>query len=64
MSDVTSLRISTWEGKFVVVGEFDQHSVIPRREFDTKLEAMKELSKIIQREVLRYELNNDRGFDR
>ena len=60
MSRVTSLHIDEWGGKFVIVGEFDQHTVIPRREFDNKLDALRELSKIIQREVMRHEHSNDR----
>lgn len=61
MSTIVSLRIETWGSKFVVVGEFKGYSEIPRREFDTYSEALKELSKVAQREELRHERGIDRG---
>lgn len=61
---IVSIRIETWGSKFVVVGEFQNHTVIPRREFDTYGEALKELSRVAQREELRYESNNRSRFDR
>lgn len=64
MSTIVSLRIETWGEKFVVVGEFTGYTVIPRREFDSYSEALRELSKVAQREELRYESNNGRGFNR
>lgn len=60
---IVSLRIETWGDKFVVVGEFKKHTEIPRREFDTYGEALKELSKIAQREELRYESNYRSRYD-
>lgn len=64
MSTIASIRIETWGEKFVVVGEFKGYSEIPRREFETYSEALRELAKAAQREELRYELNNRRGSNR
>jgi hypothetical protein len=60
MSTIVSLRIETWDDKFVVVGEFKGYSEIPRREFDSYTEALKELAKVAQREELRHEAGIDR----
>lgn len=54
---IVSLRIETWDGKFVVVGEFKNYSEIPRREFESYGEALRELAKVAQREELRYEFS-------
>lgn len=54
MSTLVSLRIETWGKKFVVVGEFNKYSEVPRKEFDSYQEALKELAKVAQREELRY----------
>lgn len=64
MSTIASVRIETWGGKFVVVGEFKHFTTIPRREFDTYGEALRELSKVLMREVYRYEAGFDRDIDR
>lgn len=64
MSTIVSLRIETWGDKFVVVGEFQHYSEIPRREFKSYSEALKELAKVAAREELRYEINRGRGFNR
>lgn len=64
MSTIFSLRIETWGDRFVVVGEFDRHTLIPRREFETFSEALRELSKVAQREELRYANDINRGFNR
>lgn len=61
---IVSLRIETWDTKFVVVGEFQGYSEIPRREFESYGEALRELAKVAQREELRYESNIGRGFNR
>lgn len=55
MSTIVSLRIETWGNKFVVVGEFKGYTEIPRREFESYKEALRELAKVAQREELRYE---------
>lgn len=54
MSAVTSLNIYTWEGKFVVVGEFGGMTAV-RLEFPTYREALREFTKMAQREEIRYE---------
>ncbi len=59
MSTIVSLRIDTWGNKFIVVGEFEGHSAISRKEFDVYKDALRELWKIVQREEMRYEA----GFD-
>lgn len=64
MSTIVSLRIETWGQKYIVVGEFEGHSSVSRRKFDTYKEALHELWKVAQREELRYESNNGRGFSR
>lgn len=64
MSTIASVRIETWGGKFLVVGEFGRMTQIPRHEYDTYGEALREMSKVLMREVLRYEANPDRGLDR
>lgn len=64
MSTIVSLRIEEWGGKYVVVGEFRNHSAIPRRDFDTYGEALKELAKMAMREEVRYESGFDRGSGR
>lgn len=61
MSTIVSLRIETWGDKFVVVGEFKGYSEVPRREFETYKEALKELSRVAQREELRHEHGIGRG---
>lgn len=61
MSTVASIHIETWGGKFVIVGEFAKTTVIPRIEYNTYGEALKEMAKIIQREVLRHESGVDRS---
>lgn len=61
---IVSLRIEEWDKKFVVVGEFKGYTEIPRREFTTYGEALRELAKAAQREELRYESNSGRGFNR
>lgn len=55
MPTIVSLRIETWGDKFVVVGEFRNFSEVPRREFESYREALKELAKIAAREEMRYE---------
>ena len=55
MSTIVSVRIETWGNKFIVVGEFGKMSEVPRREFDTYVEALKELVKAVLREEIRYE---------
>ena len=55
MSTLVSLRIESWGNKFVVVGEFMGYSEIPRRELNTYPEALKELSKLAHREIVRWE---------
>lgn len=52
---IVSLRIETWGNKFVVVGEFKGYTEIPRREYETYREALRELSRAAQREEVRYE---------
>lgn len=64
MSTVASIKIESWGGKFVVVGEFGHMTAIPRHEYDTYGEALREMSKILMREVMRYEAGPSRGFDR
>lgn len=64
MSTLVSLRIETWGGKFVVVGEFDGYSSLSRREFETYREALHELWKVAQREEMRYEAGFSRRLDR
>lgn len=64
MSTLASVRIESWGGKFVVVGEFGRMTTIPRHEYDTYGEALREMSKILMREVMRYELNTGRNIDR
>ena len=64
MSTVASLHIETWGGKFIVVGQFRGLTEIPRREYDTYGEALKELSRAAQREEVRYANNISRGIDR
>lgn len=61
---IVSLRIESWGGKFVVVGEFQNYTQIPRQEFGTYGEALRELAHVARREELRYETNHDRGLDR
>lgn len=61
---IVSLRIEEWGKKFVVVGEFRGYTEIPRQEFETYREALRELAKVAQREELRYESNIGRGVDR
>lgn len=64
MSTIASLCIETWGGKFIVVGQFRGLTEIPRREYDSYGEALKELSKVAQREELRHANNLSRGIDR
>lgn len=64
MSTIVSVRIESWGGKFIVVGEFGKTVEIPRHECDTYGEALYELAKIARREVVRYESGIDRGFNR
>lgn len=64
MSTIASLRIETWGEKFIVVGEFKGMTEIPRREFNTYQEALRELARAAAREELRYEARHDRRFDR
>lgn len=64
MSTIVSLRIETWDKKFIVVGEFSGYTEIPRREFESYREALRELAKVAQREELRYESGIGRSFDR
>lgn len=54
MSTLASVHIETWDGKFVVLGQFDGLIEIPRLTFATYGEALKEMAKIVQREELRY----------
>jgi hypothetical protein len=61
---IVSLRIEEWDKKFVVVGEFRGYTEIPRREFTSYGEALRELAKVAQREELRYEAGIGRNFDR
>lgn len=61
---IVCLRIEEWGNKFVVVGEFARYTEIPRREFNTYGEALRELSKVAQREELRYANGIHRDFDR
>lgn len=63
MSAITSLRIETWGEKFVVVGEFQKYTTVPRQEFDTYYDALKELARIAKREEIRYETYGHRGFN-
>lgn len=51
--NVTTLKIEQWGNKFIVMGEFESHTEIHRREFDSYIEALEELSKMVCREVLR-----------
>lgn len=64
MSTIVSLRIETWGDKFVVMGEFNRYTSVPRREYETYSEALKELARVAQREELRHEHNLSRGLDR
>lgn len=64
MSTVTSLRIETWGDKFVVVGEFSRLTSVTPHQFNNYGDALRELSKILMREVLRYEAGLSRGIDR
>lgn len=64
MSTIVSLRIETWGDKFIVVGEFESHTAIPRREYETYSEALKELAKVAAREEIRYEINHSRSSNR
>ena len=61
---VTSLRIEEWGGRYIVVGEFESHTEIHRKEFTTYLDALREMSKILGREVMRREHNFNSGFNR
>lgn len=60
---IVNLRIEEWDKKFIVVGEFKGYTEIPRREFETYSKALHELSKVIQREELRYEANHSSDFN-
>lgn len=64
MSTAAIVRIETWGGKFVVIGEFGEMIAVPRREFDTYGEALKEMSRILMREVQKYETDIRRDADR
>jgi len=64
MSTIVDLRIETWGDKFVVVGWFSGATQIPRREFDSYGEALKELAKSAAREEMRYESGIRRNLDR
>lgn len=61
---IASLYIETWGDKFLVVGHFRELTEIPRREFDTYGEALKELSRAAQREEVRYANNPNSGTGR
>lgn len=61
---VANVRIETWGDRFIVVGEFNGLTEIPRREFKTYAEALSELAKAVQREEIRYATSIGRRFDR
>ena len=64
MSTIASIRIESWDGKFIVVGEFARFMEIPPREFETYGEALSELAKVAAREELRYANGIRRDFNR
>ena len=61
---ITSVRIEKWGNQFVVVGEFRSHSIVARHIFDSYLEAVRMMTKLVKREEVRYEADPDRGLDR
>ncbi len=60
MSTLASVQIESWDGKFVVVGQFDNLIEVPRQTFATYKEALHEMGHIIQREEIRYASSVDR----
>ena len=59
-----TLRVEAWGDRFVVIGEFEGHSEISPIRFSNYGDALRELARIIGREVIRHESYPNRNSNR
>lgn len=55
MSQVVTVSINSWNDRFVVNGAFGNLGIVSSKEFSNIQDALKELERLIAREVVRYE---------